>query len=62
MIEGTLKKSLEIKEEKVKALESRLEESVSRNQVLREEMQAVRCKYEALQQRQEEEKKSENTR
>ncbi|XP_076835342.1 protein Daple [Brachyhypopomus gauderio] len=54
-IESTLKKSLELKEEKVQGLESRLEESSSLNQQLRMELTIVKKTLEALRQRQEEE-------
>ncbi|KAM6462345.1 girdin isoform 1-T1 [Liasis olivaceus] len=55
-LESTLKKSLEIKEEKIAALEARLEESTNLNQQLRQELKTVKKNYEALKQRQEEEK------
>ncbi|XP_048391710.1 girdin-like isoform X4 [Stegostoma tigrinum] len=55
-LESTLKKSLEIKEEKIASLEARLEESTNLNQQLRQELKTVRKNYEALKQRQEEEK------
>ncbi|XP_019643869.1 PREDICTED: girdin-like isoform X6 [Branchiostoma belcheri] len=57
-MESELKKSLEIKEEKVHALESRLQESVNRNQKLREELRTLRREHEALQQKYEEEQGS----
>lgn len=41
-LESTLKKSLEIKEEKIAALEARLEESTNLNQQLRQELKTVR--------------------
>lgn len=41
-IESTLKKTLEIREEKIHGLESRLEESSSLNQQLRTELSTVR--------------------
>lgn len=41
-MESTLKKSLEIKEEKIAALEARLEESTNLNQQLRQELKTVR--------------------
>lgn len=41
-IESTLKKTLEIREEKIQGLESRLEESSSLNQQLRTELSTVR--------------------
>ncbi|XP_042307707.1 girdin isoform X1 [Sceloporus undulatus] len=59
-LESTLKKSLEIKEEKIAALEARLEESTNLNQQLRQELKTVRKNYEALKQRQEEEKMVQN--
>lgn len=40
-LESTLKKSLEIKEEKIAALEARLEESTNYNQQLRHELKTV---------------------
>ncbi|XP_076794087.1 girdin isoform X5 [Arvicanthis niloticus] len=55
-LESTLKKSLEIKEEKIAALEARLEESTNYNQQLRHELKAVKKNYEALKQRQDEER------
>ncbi|XP_062862903.1 protein Daple [Trichomycterus rosablanca] len=54
-IESTLKKALELKEEKVQGLESRLEESSSLNQQLRTELITVKKTLEALRQRHEEE-------
>ncbi|CAN9509953.1 unnamed protein product [Ophioblennius macclurei] len=54
-LESSLKKSLQIKEEKMVALEARLQESSSLNQQLRQELKTVKLNYEALQQRQEEE-------
>ncbi|XP_069771986.1 protein Daple isoform X3 [Narcine bancroftii] len=57
-IESTLKKTLDIKEEKVQALESRLAESSSLNQQLRIELSTVKWNLEALLQRQEEERLS----
>lgn len=52
-LESTLKKSLEIKEEKIAALEARLEESTNLNQQLRQELKTVRkreffCKVKCL--------------
>ncbi|XP_036402198.1 girdin-like isoform X3 [Megalops cyprinoides] len=55
-LECTLKKSLEIKEEKIAALEARLEESSNLNQQLRQELKTVKKNYEALRQREEEER------
>ncbi|XP_054239318.1 girdin isoform X3 [Indicator indicator] len=60
-LESTLKKSLEIKEEKIAALEARLEESSNLNQQLRQELKTVKKNYEALKQRQEEEKMVQNS-
>ncbi|KAK7153274.1 hypothetical protein R3I93_011240 [Phoxinus phoxinus] len=54
-IESALKKTLELREEKIQSLESRLEESSSLNQQLRTELTAVKKNLEALKQRQEEE-------
>ncbi|XP_048734399.1 girdin-like isoform X3 [Ostrea edulis] len=55
MMEEALKKSMEIKEEKIHALESRLEESKSRNLKLQEEMRLLKRECESLKQRYEEE-------
>nr|XP_055026624.1 girdin isoform X2 [Misgurnus anguillicaudatus] len=54
-LESTLKSSLEIKAEKISALEARLQESSNLNQQLRQELHTVKKNYEALRQRQEEE-------
>ncbi|XP_030641772.1 protein Daple [Chanos chanos] len=54
-IESTLKKTLELREEKIQSLESRLEESSNLNQELRTELSTVKKSLEALRQRQEEE-------
>ncbi|XP_031720295.1 girdin [Anarrhichthys ocellatus] len=54
-LESSLKKSLQIKEDKMAALEARLQESSTLNQHLRQELKTVKLSYEALQQRQEEE-------
>ncbi|XP_041108975.1 girdin-like isoform X2 [Polyodon spathula] len=54
-LESTLKKSLEIKLEKIAALEARLQESSNLNQQLRQELKTVKKNYEALKQREEEE-------
>ncbi|XP_029001655.1 girdin isoform X2 [Betta splendens] len=51
----SLKKSLQLKEEKMGALEARLEESSALNQQLRQELKSVKLSHEVLQQRQEEE-------
>ncbi|XP_030637695.1 girdin [Chanos chanos] len=55
-LESSLKRSLEIKEEKIAALEARLQESSSLNQQLRHELKTVKQNYEALLQREEEER------
>ncbi|KAJ8248409.1 hypothetical protein GJAV_G00241730 [Gymnothorax javanicus] len=55
-LESTLKQSLEIKGEKIAALEARLEESSNLNQQLRQELKTVKKNYEALRQREEEER------
>nr|XP_033792712.1 girdin isoform X3 [Geotrypetes seraphini] len=55
-LESALKRSLEIKEEKIASLEARLEESTNFNQQLRQELKTVKKNYEALKQRQEEER------
>uniref|UniRef100_A0A8D0GXU6 Coiled-coil domain containing 88A n=1 Tax=Sphenodon punctatus TaxID=8508 RepID=A0A8D0GXU6_SPHPU len=60
-LESMLKKSLEIKEEKIAALEARLEESTNLNQQLRQELKTVKKNYEALKQRQEEERMVQNS-
>ena len=44
MLEETLKRSVEVREEKIASLESRLNESVSRNQELRNQLLQV-CLY-----------------
>uniref|UniRef100_A0A8C1LQ88 Coiled-coil domain containing 88A n=1 Tax=Cyprinus carpio TaxID=7962 RepID=A0A8C1LQ88_CYPCA len=54
-LESALKSSLEIKVEKITALEARLQESSNLNQQLRQELKTVKKNYEALRQRQEEE-------
>ncbi|XP_041927680.1 protein Daple isoform X1 [Alosa sapidissima] len=54
-IESTLKKTLELREEKIQGLESRLEESGNLNLQLRTELSTVKKTLEALRQRQEEE-------
>uniref|UniRef100_A0A8C1LAV9 Coiled-coil domain containing 88C n=1 Tax=Cyprinus carpio TaxID=7962 RepID=A0A8C1LAV9_CYPCA len=54
-IESALKKTLDLREEKIQSLESRLEESSSLNQQLRTELSSVKKNLEALKQRQEEE-------
>ncbi|KAM4751120.1 girdin-like isoform 3-T3 [Anableps anableps] len=55
-LESSLKKSLQIKDDKMAALEARLQESSLLNQQLRQELKTVKQSYEALQQRQEEER------
>lgn len=60
-MEEALKKGLEIKEEKIQSLQSRLQESVNRNGELREELCALKCQHEALKQRLEEEIQSYET-
>uniref|UniRef100_H2LH98 Coiled-coil domain containing 88A n=1 Tax=Oryzias latipes TaxID=8090 RepID=H2LH98_ORYLA len=55
-LESTLKSSLEIKEEKIASLEARLQESSNLNQQLRQELKTVKKNYEALRQREEEER------
>ncbi|XP_063332841.1 girdin-like isoform X6 [Pelmatolapia mariae] len=55
-LETSLKKSLQIKDNKLASLEARLQESSSLNQQLRQELKSVKLSYEALQQRQEEER------
>ncbi|CAL1577892.1 unnamed protein product [Knipowitschia caucasica] len=55
-LESTLRSSLEIKEEKIAALEARLQESSNLNQQLRQELKTVKKNYEALRQREEEER------
>ncbi|KAM6939550.1 girdin-like [Xenentodon cancila] len=54
-LEASLKKSLQIKNDKMATLEALLEESSSLNRQLHRELKAVKLSYEALQQRQEEE-------
>ncbi|XP_031418085.1 girdin isoform X2 [Clupea harengus] len=54
-LESSLKRCVEIKEEKMAALEARLQESSSLNHQLRQELRSVKLSYEALLQRQEEE-------
>ncbi|KAM4583940.1 girdin-like isoform 2-T2 [Odontesthes bonariensis] len=54
-LESSLKKSLQIKDDKLAALDARLQESSSLNQQLRHELKTVKLNYEALQQRHEEE-------
>ncbi|KAK2919341.1 hypothetical protein Q8A73_003712 [Channa argus] len=57
----SLKKSLQIKEDKIAALEARLEESSTLSQQLRQDLKMVKLSYEALQQRQDEEWTSSST-
>ncbi|XP_068445070.1 girdin-like isoform X5 [Clinocottus analis] len=54
-LESSLKRSLQIKEDKMAALEARLQESSTLNKHLRQDLRTVKLSYEALQQRQEEE-------
>ncbi|KAJ0050541.1 hypothetical protein NL108_003761, partial [Boleophthalmus pectinirostris] len=54
-LELSLKKSLQIKEEKMEALEARLQESSTLNLQLRQDLKTVKLNYEALQQRLDEE-------
>uniref|UniRef100_UPI0037E8927B girdin n=1 Tax=Semicossyphus pulcher TaxID=241346 RepID=UPI0037E8927B len=54
-LESCLKRSLQIKDDKMAAMEARLHESSNLNQQLRQELRTVKLSYEALQQRQEEE-------
>ncbi|XP_041641582.1 girdin-like [Cheilinus undulatus] len=54
-LESSLKRSLQIKEDKMAALEARLQESSNLNQHLQHELKTVKLSYEALQQRHEEE-------
>ncbi|KAM4603284.1 girdin-like [Polymixia lowei] len=55
-LELSLKRSLQIKEDKMAALEARLQESSALNQQLRQDLKTVKLNYEALQQREEEER------
>ncbi|KAK3591834.1 hypothetical protein CHS0354_007697 [Potamilus streckersoni] len=55
MMEEALKKSMEIKEDKINSLESRLEESKNRNLKLQEELRLLKRECESLKQRYEEE-------
>ncbi|XP_062573805.1 girdin-like isoform X5 [Saccostrea cucullata] len=61
MMEEALKKSMEIKEEKIHALESRLEESKNRNLKLQEELRILKRECESLKQRYEEESHGRDT-
>ena len=54
MIEDTLKKSSELKDEKIHALEARLEQSKSRNMKLQDELRLAQRETEGLKQRVEE--------
>ncbi|XP_028312035.1 girdin-like [Gouania willdenowi] len=54
-LESSLKKSLQIKDDKMASLEARLQESSSLNQQLRQELRTVKLSCEALHQRLEEE-------
>ncbi|KAM3624215.1 uncharacterized protein V6R79_020705 [Siganus canaliculatus] len=60
-LESSLKKSLQIKDDKIAALEARLQESSNLSQQLRRELSSVKLSYEALQQRQEEEEQTTST-
>ncbi|XP_066975433.1 LOW QUALITY PROTEIN: dynamin-like GTPase OPA1, mitochondrial [Macrobrachium rosenbergii] len=55
MLEETLKRSVEVREEKIASLEIRLGESISRNKELRKELMEVKSEFETLQQRYHEE-------
>ncbi|XP_071537129.1 uncharacterized protein Girdin isoform X2 [Panulirus ornatus] len=55
MLEETLKRSVEVREEKIASLESRLTESVSRNKELRKQLMEVKSELESLRQRHQEE-------
>ncbi|XP_016122428.1 girdin [Sinocyclocheilus grahami] len=55
-LESSLMKSLKIKKERMAALEARLQESAKINQQLRQDLKTVKQNYEALLQRDEEEK------
>ncbi|XP_068240760.1 girdin isoform X2 [Palaemon carinicauda] len=55
MLEETLKHSVEVREEKIVSLETRLSESISRNKELRKELMEVKSEFETLQQRYHEE-------
>ncbi|KAK0155867.1 Girdin [Merluccius polli] len=55
-LESSLKRSLQIKEDKMAALDARLQESSSLNLQLRQELKTLRMNFEALQQREEEER------
>ncbi|XP_061536057.1 girdin isoform X3 [Phycodurus eques] len=54
-LELTMKRSIQIKDNKMAVLEARLQESSTLNQQLRHELRTVKLSYEALQQKQEEE-------
>ncbi|KAF7663406.1 hypothetical protein LDENG_00211260 [Lucifuga dentata] len=54
-LESSLKRSLQLKEDKMAAMEAQLHESSTLNQQLRQELKNVKLRYEALQQREEEE-------
>ncbi|XP_067315039.1 girdin isoform X2 [Pseudorasbora parva] len=55
-LESSLMKSLKIKKDRMSALEARLQESAKINQQLRQDLKTVKHNYEALLQREEEEK------
>ncbi|XP_049576779.1 girdin isoform X2 [Syngnathus scovelli] len=54
-LESSMKKCLQIKDDKMAVLESRLQESSNLNEHLRHELRTVKVSYEALQQKHEEE-------
>ncbi|KAJ8341863.1 hypothetical protein SKAU_G00341540 [Synaphobranchus kaupii] len=60
-IESTMKKTLQIREEKIQGLESRLEESGNLNKQLHAELTMVKRSLEALRQRQEEQEAHSNS-
>ncbi|XP_077427250.1 girdin isoform X2 [Vanacampus margaritifer] len=60
-LELSMKKSLQIKEDKMAVLEARLQEYSTFNQQLRHELRTVKLSYEALQQKQQEEEVNESS-
>lgn len=60
MIEETLKKSNELKDEKIRSLEIRLDESKNRNLKLQDELRSTKSETEILKQRIEEELETTN--
>ncbi|XP_061686124.1 girdin-like isoform X6 [Syngnathoides biaculeatus] len=60
-LELSMKRSIQIKDEKMAVLEARLQESSTLNQELRQELRTVKLSYEALQQKQEEEMTASST-